>query len=73
MIRGCRLAVLHGEYTHTPPHVNALFDQGSIDARKLKRTLHQADSRPQSFIFGVEPSAPGPGQRGFIDNAETPK
>jgi len=54
---------LHKE---TLPRVNALVDQVSVDARELKRTLHQANARPQSFIFGLQPPPPGPGERGFV-------
>jgi len=50
----------------TLPRVNALIDQVSVDARELKRTLHQANVRPQSFIFGLQPSPPGPGEPGFV-------
>jgi len=50
----------------TLPRVNALIDEVSIDARELKRTLRQANARPQSFIFGLQPPPPGPGERGFI-------
>jgi phospholipid/cholesterol/gamma-HCH transport system substrate-binding protein len=50
----------------TLPRVNALIDQVSIDARELKRTLHQANARPQSLIFGLQPPPPGPGERGFV-------
>jgi len=50
----------------TLPRVNALIDQVSIDARELKRTLHQVNARPQSLIFGLQPPPPGPGERGFV-------
>jgi phospholipid/cholesterol/gamma-HCH transport system substrate-binding protein len=50
----------------TLPRVNALVDQVSVDARQLQRTLHQANVRPQSFIFGLQPPPPGPGERGFV-------
>jgi phospholipid/cholesterol/gamma-HCH transport system substrate-binding protein len=50
----------------TLPRVNALIDEVSVDARELKRTLHQANVRPQSFIFGLQPPPPGPGERGFV-------
>jgi phospholipid/cholesterol/gamma-HCH transport system substrate-binding protein len=51
----------------TLPRVNALMDEVSVDARELKRTLHQTNARPQSFIFGLPPTAPGPGERGFAE------
>jgi phospholipid/cholesterol/gamma-HCH transport system substrate-binding protein len=50
----------------TLPRVNALIDEASIDARELKGTLHQANAHPQSFIFGLQPPPPGPGERGFV-------
>ena len=50
----------------TLPRVNALIDQVAIDARELKRTLHQVNARPQSLIFGLQPPPPGPGERGFV-------
>jgi phospholipid/cholesterol/gamma-HCH transport system substrate-binding protein len=53
-------------HKHTLPRVNALVDQVSVDARQLQRTLHQANARPQSFIFGLQPPPPGPGERGFV-------
>jgi phospholipid/cholesterol/gamma-HCH transport system substrate-binding protein len=54
----------------TLPRANALLDQLSVDSRELEYTLHQIKSRPQSFIFGLEPSPPGPGERGFIATGE---
>ena len=50
----------------TLPRVNALVDQVSIDARELKRTLHQVNAHPQSLIFGLQTPPPGPGERGFV-------
>jgi len=50
----------------TLPRANGLIDELSIDARELKRTLHQANARPQSLIFGLQPPPPGPGERGFV-------
>ena len=50
----------------TLPRVNALIDEVSVDARELKRTLRQANARPQSLIFGLQPPPPGPGERGFV-------
>jgi phospholipid/cholesterol/gamma-HCH transport system substrate-binding protein len=55
----------------TLPRVNVLLDEVSVDARELKRTLHQTNARPQSFIFGLQPPTPGPGERGFVANQET--
>jgi phospholipid/cholesterol/gamma-HCH transport system substrate-binding protein len=57
----------------TLPRVNALVDEVSVDARELRRTLHQANSRPQSFIFGLEPPIPGPGERGYTQTAASAK
>ena len=53
-------------HTDTLPRVNALVDEVSIDARELKRTLRQVNTRPQSVIFGLQPPPPGPGERGFV-------
>jgi len=50
----------------TLPRVNLLLDEVSTDARELKTTLHQANVRPQSFIFGLQPPTPGPGEPGFV-------
>jgi len=50
----------------TLPRVNALADQVSVDARELRRTLHQVNERPESVIFGLQPPPPGPGERGFV-------
>jgi phospholipid/cholesterol/gamma-HCH transport system substrate-binding protein len=57
----------------TLPRVNALLDEVSVDARELKRTLHQANTTPQSFIFGLQPSTPGPGEPGFAATQESRK
>jgi phospholipid/cholesterol/gamma-HCH transport system substrate-binding protein len=57
----------------TLPRVNALLDEVSVDARELKRTLHQANVRPQSFIFGLQPPTPGPGEPGFVAAQESGK
>jgi phospholipid/cholesterol/gamma-HCH transport system substrate-binding protein len=57
----------------TLPRVSALLDEVSIDARELKHTLHQANTRPQSFIFGLQPPTPGPGEPGFVATQESRK
>ena len=49
----------------TLPRLNALGDEFSTDARELRQALHQANTRPESFIFGPELPAPGPGEHGF--------
>jgi phospholipid/cholesterol/gamma-HCH transport system substrate-binding protein len=54
----------------TLPRVNSWLDQLSVDSRELEYTLHQINARPQSFIFGLEPLPPGPGERGFIATRE---
>jgi phospholipid/cholesterol/gamma-HCH transport system substrate-binding protein len=54
----------------TLPRVNAWLDQLSVDSRELEYTLHQIDARPQSFLFGLQPLPPGPGERGFIATRE---
>lgn len=53
-------------HNDTLPRVNTLLDEVSIDARELRGTLRRANASPQSFIFGVAPPPPGPGERGFI-------
>lgn len=53
-------------HSDTLPRVNAWLDQLSVDSRELEYTLHQINVRPQSFIFGLEPLPPGPGEQGFI-------
>jgi phospholipid/cholesterol/gamma-HCH transport system substrate-binding protein len=60
-------------HRNTLPRVNAVLDDVAIDARELKRALHQVDARPQSFIFGLQPPAPGPGERGFMEATGTVK
>jgi phospholipid/cholesterol/gamma-HCH transport system substrate-binding protein len=50
----------------TLPRVNAWLDQLSVDSRELEYTLHEINARPQSFLFGLEPRPPGPGEPGFI-------
>jgi phospholipid/cholesterol/gamma-HCH transport system substrate-binding protein len=47
------------------PRVNALIDEVAVDARELKRPLHEAGVQPQSFIFGLQRPQPGPGEPGF--------
>jgi phospholipid/cholesterol/gamma-HCH transport system substrate-binding protein len=54
----------------TLPRVNAWLDQLSVDSRELEYTLHQINARPESFIFGLEPLPPGPGERGFTASRE---
>ncbi len=49
----------------TLPRLDSLEVELSIDARQLEQALHQVNARPQSFIFGPEVPAPGPGERGF--------
>lgn len=53
-------------HSDTLPRVNAWLDLLSLDSRALEDTLHQVNARPQSFLFGLEPSPPGPGEKGFI-------
>ena len=57
----------------TLPRANTLLDEVSVDARELRRTLHQANARPQSFIFGLPPPTPGPGESGFVATREAGK
>jgi len=52
----------------TLPRLNSLTTQLSLDARELDQMLHQASTRPQSFIFGPEVPAPGPGEPGFASS-----
>jgi phospholipid/cholesterol/gamma-HCH transport system substrate-binding protein len=54
----------------TLPRVNSWLDQLSVDSRELEYALHAINARPQSFIFGLEPRPPGPGERGFIATRE---
>ena len=55
-------------HRNTLPRVNAVLDDVAVDARELKQALHQVDERPQSLIFGLQPPAPGPGERGFTED-----
>jgi phospholipid/cholesterol/gamma-HCH transport system substrate-binding protein len=52
----------------TLPRVNAVLDEVDVDARELKRALHQVNARPQSLLFGLQPPSPGPGEPGFTAN-----
>lgn len=58
--------VANDMHNDTLPRVNTMLDEVSVDARELRRTLHQVNARPQSFIFGVAPPPPGPGEPGFV-------
>jgi phospholipid/cholesterol/gamma-HCH transport system substrate-binding protein len=49
----------------TLPRLDALLDEVSVDARELKRPLHEVSVQPQSLIFGSPLVAPGPGEPGF--------
>ena len=60
-------------HRNTLPRINVVLDDVAVDARELKRALHQVDERPQSFIFGLQPPPPGPGERGFMQGMETAK
>jgi phospholipid/cholesterol/gamma-HCH transport system substrate-binding protein len=60
---------LHDE---TLPRLNGWLDQISVDSRELEYTLHEINSRPQSFLFGPQPMPPGPGERGFATQARSP-
>lgn len=60
-------------HRNTLPRVNALLDDLEVDARAVKRALHQVDARPQSFIFGRQPLPPGPGEPGFVETVEASK
>jgi phospholipid/cholesterol/gamma-HCH transport system substrate-binding protein len=53
-------------HSDTLPRFNAWLDQLSLDSRELEYTLHQINDRPQSFLFGLDPLPPGPGEKGFI-------
>ena len=66
-------ATIDDLHRNTLPRVNTVLDEAAVDARELKRALHQVDEQPQSLIFGRQPPAPGPGERGFTDVMETTK
>jgi phospholipid/cholesterol/gamma-HCH transport system substrate-binding protein len=53
-------------HTDTLPRFNEWLDQLAVDSRELEYTLHQINARPQSFLFGLDPLPPGPGEKGFI-------
>jgi len=55
-------------HRYTVPQLNVLIGQLSVDAQELDQTLHQVNTRPQSFIFGPEIPAPGPGEPGFVSS-----
>jgi phospholipid/cholesterol/gamma-HCH transport system substrate-binding protein len=60
-------------HRNTLPRVNTVLDDAAVDARELKRALHQVDEQPQSLIFGLQPPPAGPGERGFTEVMETTK
>jgi phospholipid/cholesterol/gamma-HCH transport system substrate-binding protein len=49
----------------TLPRVNDLVDHLSANSHELEDTLHLINIRPQSLIFGLATSPPGPGEPGF--------
>jgi len=57
----------------TLPRVNAVLDDVDVDARELKRALHQVNARPQSLLFGLQQPSPGPGEPGFAKNVGAAK
>ena len=63
--------VLEDLDTDTLPRANVLLDEVTVDARKLRRTLDQTNAQPQSFIFGLPRSPPGPGEPGFVAKQES--
>jgi len=67
---GATTDILH---RNTLPRVNTVLDDAAVDARELKRALHQVDEQPQSLIFGLRPPPAGPGERGFTEVMETTK
>lgn len=50
----------------TLPRVDTALDEVSVDAREVRRALHQAGAEPQSFIFGLRLPPPGPGEPGYV-------
>jgi len=53
-------------HRYTVPRLDFLIGQLSVDAQELDRTVHQINTRPQSFIFGPAVPLPGPGEPGFV-------
>lgn len=51
------------------PRLNELSAELSANSRQLNRVLQMLEQSPQSLIFGAPPSAPGPGEGGFVTPA----
>jgi phospholipid/cholesterol/gamma-HCH transport system substrate-binding protein len=49
----------------TLPRIDVVAERLARSADSLNQLLQQAQSQPQSFIFGPPPPAPGPGEPGF--------
>ncbi len=47
------------------PRLNGLLDDLQRSSRDLEHVLQQVEDQPHSFIFGKNPSPPGPGEPGF--------
>lgn len=53
----------------TVPRLNQLLDELGRNSRHLGRLIEDLSSNPSSLVFGRAPSAPGPGEPGFVHGA----
>jgi phospholipid/cholesterol/gamma-HCH transport system substrate-binding protein len=59
------LEVQRAVVMETLPRIDALAEQLSRNSDTLDQVLHRIEDQPQSLIFGLPPSSPGPGEPGF--------
>lgn len=59
------LEVQRAVVTETLPRLDSLAEQLSRNSDTLDQVLHRIEDQPQSLIFGLPPSSPGPGEPGF--------
>lgn len=48
------------------PRLNELASELSTSSRQLEQALQVVEKSPQSFLFGLPPTPPGPGEAGFV-------
>lgn len=53
----------------TMPRINMLLEELNRNSRNLGRLIDELSANPSSLVFGKSPSAPGPGEPGFIHGA----
>jgi phospholipid/cholesterol/gamma-HCH transport system substrate-binding protein len=53
-------------HTNLMPQINKTADNGEYAVRQFSRVAEEMAANPQVLLWGKEPVAPGPGEKGFV-------